>query len=67
MSVHGGKSRDAYPDVDAWLADLDHPMCRRDREGRCWTMHCVQCGAAVHTGLVPCENGCNPRAWKAAA
>ncbi len=53
------KSRSAYPDVDVWLADLDHTECRQDGEGRCRTLHCVQCGVAVQTGLVPCENGCN--------
>lgn len=62
---HPPLHRANYPDVDTWLADLDHTRCRQDPDGRCYSLHCVQCGAMV--GIAPCDNGCDPRAWKAAA
>lgn len=49
------------PEIWAWLDTLDHPTCTRDQDGRCMSIHCVRCGAAMGGGLAPCVNGCNPR------
>ena len=49
------KPQTAYPDSDAWFADLDHEECRQDREGHCHDIHCVFCGTSLGGGFVRCS------------
>lgn len=51
-----------YPDIQAWFAVLDHATCRKDHDGTCWDIHCVQCGEAMGGGWAPCSKGCKPEA-----
>lgn len=57
------KPFDAYPDKATWLADLDHTRCTQDRNGNCYGIHCVFCGASIGGGFVRCRCEGATRAW----
>lgn len=57
------KPLDAYPDRAAWLADLDHTRCTQDRNGVCYSIHCVFCGGDIGGGFVRCRCAGATRAW----
>lgn len=60
------KPRSAYPSKDAWLADLDHTHCTQDRQGNCYNVHCVHCGACLGGGSVRCRCDGATAAWEEA-
>lgn len=53
MTSHRPRPEAEYPTTNAWLADLDHTRCSQFA-GICLDIHCVDCGAAIGSGWVPC-------------
>jgi hypothetical protein len=55
-----------YPNKAAWMANLNHSSCTQDREGNCYSIHCVFCGADIGGGYVRCRCDGATKAWEGA-